>query len=32
MEELCDRFGGITQDTVRITVTWKYGGTRYRGR
>ena len=29
-EELCDRFGGITQDTVRITGTWKYGGTRYR--
>lgn len=29
-EELCGRFGGITQDTVRITGTWKYGGTRYR--
>jgi hypothetical protein len=29
-EELCDRFGGVTQDTVRITGTWKYGGTRYR--
>ena len=29
-EELCDRFGGITQDTVRITGTWKYGGARYR--
>jgi hypothetical protein len=29
-EELSDRFGGITQDTVRITGTWKYGGTRYR--
>jgi hypothetical protein len=29
-EELCDRFGGITQDTVRITGTWRYGGTRYR--
>jgi hypothetical protein len=29
-EELCERFGGITQDTVRITGTWKYGGTRYR--
>jgi hypothetical protein len=29
-EELCNRFGGVTQDTVRITGTWKYGGTRYR--
>jgi hypothetical protein len=29
-EELCDRFGGLTQDTVRITGTWKYGGARYR--
>jgi hypothetical protein len=29
-EELCDRFGGVTLDTVRITGTWKYGGTRYR--
>jgi hypothetical protein len=29
-EELCDRFGALTQDTVRITGTWKYGGTRYR--
>ena len=29
-DELCDRFGGVTQDTVRITGTWKYGGTRYR--
>ncbi len=29
-EELCDRFGGVTQDTVRITGTWKYGGSRYR--
>jgi hypothetical protein len=29
-EELCDRFGGVTQDTIRITGTWKYGGTRYR--
>src|SRR5438067_12479225 len=29
-EELCDRFGGVTQDTVRITGTWKYVGTRYR--
>ncbi|HZV06541.1 MAG TPA: hypothetical protein VE999_15785 [Gemmataceae bacterium] len=28
-EELCDRFGGVTQDTVRVTGTWKYGGTRY---
>jgi hypothetical protein len=29
-EELCDRFGGVTQDTIRVTGTWKYGGTRYR--
>jgi hypothetical protein len=29
-EELCERFTGITQDTVRVTGTWKYGGTRYR--
>ena len=29
-EELSDRFGGVTQDTVRITGTWKYGGARYR--
>ena len=29
-EELCERFGGITQDTVRVYGTWKYGGTRYR--
>lgn len=29
-EELCDRFGGITVDTVQISGTWKYGGTRYR--
>src|SRR5260370_22403791 len=29
-EELSDRFGGVTQDTVRITRTWKYGGARYR--
>ena len=29
-EELSDWFGGITQDTVRITGTWKYGGARYR--
>jgi len=29
-EELCERFGGITEDTLRITGTWKYGGTRYR--
>ena len=29
-EELCERFGAITQDTVRITGTWKYGGARYR--
>lgn len=29
-EELSERFGGITQDTIRIAGTWKYGGTRYR--
>ena len=29
-EELCEHFGGVTQDTVRVTGTWKYGGTRYR--
>jgi hypothetical protein len=29
-EELCDHFGGVTQDTVHITGTWKYGGARYR--
>ena len=29
-EELCERFGGVTQDTVRVTGTWVYGGTRYR--
>jgi hypothetical protein len=29
-EELSDCFGGVTLDTVRITGTWKYGGTRYR--
>ena len=29
-EELSERFGGITQDTVRITGMWRYGGARYR--
>ena len=29
-DELCDRNGGITQDTVRISGTWKYFGARYR--
>jgi hypothetical protein len=28
--ELSDRFGGLTQDAVRVTGTWKCGGTRYR--
>jgi hypothetical protein len=28
-EELADRFGGVTEDMVRVTGTWKYGGTRY---
>ena len=31
-EELCERFGGITEDTVRVIGTWKYGGVRYRDR
>src|SRR5438552_5051238 len=29
-DELSDRFGGVTEDTIRVTGTWKYGGTRYR--
>jgi hypothetical protein len=29
-EELCERFGGVTEDTLRTTGTWKYGGTHYR--
>ncbi len=29
-EELTQRFGALTQDTVRVTGTWKYGGTRFR--
>jgi hypothetical protein len=29
-EELCERFGGISEDTVPVIGTWKYGGTRYR--
>ena len=29
-EELSDRFGGTTQDTVGVIGTWKYAGTRYR--
>ena len=29
-DELSDHFSSLTQDTVRITGTWKYGGTRYR--
>lgn len=29
-EELSDRFGGITQDTIRTTGIWKYGGLRFR--
>src|SRR5262249_23065855 len=29
-DELCERFGGVTQDTVRVPGTWKSGGTRYR--
>ena len=29
-EELCERFTGITEDTVRVTGTWMYGGTCYR--
>jgi hypothetical protein len=30
VDELCERFGGINQDTTRVSGTWKYGGTRYR--
>jgi hypothetical protein len=29
-EELCERFGGITEDSIRTSGTWKYGGTRFR--
>jgi hypothetical protein len=29
-EELSERFGGITEDMLRVSGTWKYGGTRYR--
>ena len=29
-EELCEHFGGVTEDTIKVTGTWKYGGTRYR--
>lgn len=29
-DELSDHFGGTTQDLLRATGTWKYGGTRYR--
>ena len=29
-EELCSRFPGITEDTVKVMGTWKYGGMRYR--
>ena len=28
--ELIDEFGGITQDTVRVSGTWQYGGALYR--
>ena len=31
-EELADHFGAITQDTVGISGSWKYGLTRYRDR
>jgi hypothetical protein len=27
--ELSDRFEGMTQDTIRSTGIWKYGGNRY---
>lgn len=30
VDELCERFGGINQDTTRVSGTLKYGGTRYR--
>jgi len=29
-DELSERFSAVTQDTVRVTGTWKYGGMRYR--
>lgn len=29
-EELSERFGGITEDTVRIIGIWRYVGARYR--
>jgi hypothetical protein len=30
VDELSDHFGGTTQDLLRATGTWKYGGTRFR--
>jgi hypothetical protein len=29
-EELCEHFGGVTQDTIKVIGTWRFGGTRYR--
>jgi hypothetical protein len=29
-DELTEHFGGITEDVLRATGTWKYGGARYR--
>ena len=29
-EEPSERFGGVTEDMLRVTGTWKYAGTRYR--
>lgn len=29
-DELIEHFGGITQDLLRATGTWTYGGVRYR--
>ncbi len=31
-DELRERFGAITQDTVVAVGSWKYGGTRYEDR
>jgi hypothetical protein len=28
--ELTEHFGGVTWDSIRVTGTWKYGGTRFR--
>jgi hypothetical protein len=30
VDELTEHFGGTTEDLLRASGTWKYGGTRYR--